>query len=72
MIPAWVLNIVWFLLEKLFGVVRQQVQIIEKDKANHNSAEIQAVHNTQKASEIKPDSTGEQVSAAIDDELSHF
>lgn len=43
-----------------------------KDKANHEAAEAQAQQDTKKAAAITPESSKEQVSEAIDDELSHF
>jgi hypothetical protein len=51
--------------EELFGIFR-------RDKANQAQSAAQAAQDTKKAEELKPASTPEEVSAAIDDELSHF
>lgn len=55
-----------WVVEKIGGLIKQW----QKDKANHEENKSQAEQDTKKAAELKPDSSAEKVSEAIDDTLS--
>jgi hypothetical protein len=68
-IEAWLLQQV---LSFLANKIAEAVAAWERDKQNQAIQEAQAEQDTAKAGALTPDSTGEEVSAAIDDELRHF
>lgn len=68
-IVGWLVSAGLNWLEKFFA---DHLAAYERDQANKAASQSQAVQDTAKAAAINQDSTKEEVSAAIDDELSHF
>ena len=68
-VVGWLVSGILNWLAKYFA---DHIAAYERDKANQANQEAQAAQDTQKASELTPDSKAEDVSAAIDDELKHI
>lgn len=68
-IVGWLVTALLDWLAKFFAA---HIAAYEKDVAAKAASKEQATAETKKASELKPDSSGKDVSGAIDDTLKHL
>ena len=60
------------ILDWLWGKLSAAIALYKKDQVAHQAQVDQAAQDSQKAKELKPDSTEGATDAAIDDELNHL
>jgi hypothetical protein len=68
-VVGWIVSGILNWLEKFF---EDHLAAYEQHKSDQAKQEAQAAQDTEKASKLNPDSSGGDVSSAIDDELKHL
>lgn len=59
-------------LSWLYDKISAIIKVYETDKANQSQQSAQAAQDTDKAGKLSPDSTQEEISEAISEELKHM